>query len=644
MTNRTSEDLHSTSLCDEMGLDADERQQRLEFIGLDPAGMQLLQSLAPVVERNADAIIDGFYANIERYPEMMEQIETAGSTVQRLKETQRAYLLELFSGDYGEAYFERRLRIGVVHHRIGLTPRWYVGSYALYLKLLITVIFRHFRWRSSQALRAIEAIGKILLLDTQLAIDTYIHGLVTSLKGVSLSRDEMQSRISNYLTLIDGIAQGDLTARLEIEGDDELAQLGMRLNRMVDSLANMTSNVTESSNAMLLTVREVNASVASQASGAAEQAVSINQTTSTLEQINATSQQNLEKATSLRDVSDRARDEGDEGLALVESAVTAMQEINDGMKDISSHITTLNERIQQIAHITETVGDLAQQSKMLALNASIEAARAGDAGRGFAVVADEVRELAEQSRQASLQVQGILDDVRTASSAAVRTVEGGSDSAHRGAEQIEKAGVVLRDLNHVIHDNALASQQIVAAVRQESAGIEQIRIAMDEINRVTAQFVTATQQTDSAAGQLTKYATMLQSMARQFKVGTVHFDFELARAAHRTSLLQIEGFLQGREPLEESDMLSHTECELGRWYESEGKEIYGHIPGMEQLEEPHRQYHHLIKEIVSRKNRNEKIDNGRALRDLGRYSNQIISLLDSIEASAENSPKPHKGI
>lgn len=620
-----------TNLAESLGLGEEGRRQRMEFIGLDGEDLALLVELAPVIERHADEIVDGFYANVQHYPELEAVIRGVGSNMDRLKRTQRAYLLELFKGDLGAEYFERRLRVGVIHHKIGLTPRWYLGSYAVYLRLIAPVIFRHWRWRAERALKAVLALNKVLSLDAQLAIDTYIHGLSSDLRVVSLSKEELEHRLADYNRLIEQVAQGDLTGRVQASGNDELAHLGGNLNQMTDHLAEMTSEVAESSNAMLVSVEQVRAAIGAQSTGAAQQAASVNETTATLEQIKATSQQTLDKATALKEVADRARSEGDEGLDAVQAAVDAMRHTRGQVESIAGHITTLNERLQQIGDITDTVGELAQQSKMLALNASIEAAKAGDAGRGFAVVAEEVRDLADQSRQATTQVQGILAEIRNAASRAVRAVEEGNEGADRGARLADRAGEALQDLNRVIHDTALASQQIVAAVRQEAAGIDQIRVAMNDISQVTTQFVTATHQSEAATNQLSEYAALLQNMVRLFQVGGARFDFSRARTAHLTWVARLEAFLAGRGSLAEQEAVSHHHCQLGRWYDGEGLQNYGHIPEMLALDAPHRELHELIHEVVRQKHAGQRPDAAQVMKRVRELSSRIVELLDLIE-------------
>ena len=643
MNNETTQVDLNLSLTEIMGIDDIELQQRLEFIGLTAEDAMLLKELAMAIEPHVDQIVEGFYENINRYSELKKIIHDAGSNTEQLKISQRAYMMEIFSGNYGADYFNRRLHIGVVHHRIGLTPRWYLGSYATYMKLLVPVILRKLWWRPGKAIKSIQALGKVLSLDTQLAIDTYINGLVNDRESAELSKKALQKRIATYLELVGDVANGDLSGRITVEGDDELAHLGKDLNHMVESLASMTGSVTQSSNSILDTAREVKAAVAAQSSGASQQASAINQTTTTLEEINATAQQNLEKATSLYEVTKLAKAEGNDGLDAVETAIVAMHDIHGNMEDISTHITELNERLQQIEEITNTVDDLAQQSRMLALNASIESAKAGEAGRGFSVVAEEVKELAEQSRQAAAQVKNILTEVSSASSRAVQSVASGNAGADKGAELTERAGLVLQGLNKVINDSAFSSQQIVAAIRQETAGIEQIRIAMQEINTITGQFVTATQQTDDAAEKFTNSAAQLQDMVGHFKVETPSFDFELARAVHRTWVIRMEGFLDGNESLSEKEAISHHQCELGKWYDNQGITTYGHIPQMHELGKDHEQLHSLIKQVVSKFNNGIKFDKEQIMINVRSLSDKIISHLSDIQKIAETQFLPTKG-
>lgn len=298
------------------------------------------------------------------------------------------------------------------------------------------------------------------------------------------------------------IASGDLTQELNIENHDELGQLGEDLNVMTRSLANITKKIISSCNNMVLTLDEVKHSVDIQASGASEQASSINEITASVEEIEKSSNQTIEKAKSLGEIAKRTQEKGQMGLNAVAQSTTGMKKVRDKVQMIAQTILELSKQTQQIGDITTVVNTLAQQSKMLALNASIEAAKAGDAGKGFAVVASEVKNLAEQSEQATSQVQKILEDIRHATEKAVMATEEGIKGVDEGVDLVEQTGEIVRNLSDVIHETTIASEQIEAAIRQEGIGIEQINAGMNEINQVTASFVGSVEQTTEAMKDL----------------------------------------------------------------------------------------------------------------------------------------------
>jgi len=613
MSAQPSRETEQRRLTEAMGITAAERASRRAFVNLTDDDIALLRELRPVMEAEAERIVDHFYRHIEHHPELMAIIRRAGSTIDRLKQTQRRYLTELFAGQYDEAYFEGRLQIGVIHHQIGLTPRWYLGAYTIYSQLINEIIFRRYMFRPSKAGKAISAVQKVLSIDSQLAIDTYIHGLMDDYKSVSMSRDDIEKRVREYSELIEQVARGDLTRRIEVRGDDELARLGHHLNMMTDSLAAMTGRVTESSDAILGILEQVQQAVNDQSSGAAQQASSVNQTTSTLEEIRSTSRQTLEKALALGEVAERTRQEGEHGLNSVEGTVMGMRKISTRVDAIAQTVLALSDQVQQIGEITTVVNGLAQQSKMLALNASIEAAKAGEAGRGFAVVAAEVKELAEQSQQSTSQVQSMLQEIRKAADRAVMTMEESSKGLESGAQLAERTGATMENLINVIHETSLASQQIVAAVRQEAAGIDQIA---------------------TGSSELSHFAAELQNLVGQFKVVDGRHELTLAKAAHHAWIVRVRAFLDGREFITPEQVTSERHCDLGRWYYGEGKERYGHLPEMGELEAPHSELHRLMREVIELKSANRTEEAEAAFKRVEELSRIVTEILTRLERQA----------
>jgi methyl-accepting chemotaxis protein len=322
----------------------------------------------------------------------------------------------------------------------------------------------------------------------------------------------------SYSTHSSRVASGDLTQYLHVDKEDVMTQLGEDLNTMTGSLSSITKQITQACHNMVVTMDEVKRSVDVQSTGASEQASSINQITASIEEIEKSSTQTMDKAKNLGESAERTREKGQLGLAAVEQSIQGMKLVRDQVQVIAQTILGLSEQTQQVGEITTAVNTLAQQLKMLALNASIEAAKAGEAGKGFSVVAVEVKNLAEQSEQSTVQVQKILENIRHAAEKAVMVTEEGTKGVDHGTNLVEQTGDIVKDLSTVIHETSIATQQIEASIRQESVGIEQITAGMNEINQVTSSFVESTKQTMEAITNLADVAKKLKENIDFYKI------------------------------------------------------------------------------------------------------------------------------
>ncbi|WP_133140567.1 methyl-accepting chemotaxis protein [Legionella genomosp. 1] len=290
-----------------------------------------------------------------------------------------------------------------------------------------------------------------------------------------------------------------------------------QLAALTRNLQDVGQEILSNSNELSVGINQLEASAISQAASASEQASSVTQISATLEEIKATTQHTLEKAKQLGDSATATRKEGENGRSAIEAMHASMKILQEKMKQISTTILSLNDKSQQISEITEVVADIAKQSKMLALNASIEAAKAGETGKGFAVVAGEVKELAEKSKLSTERVQKILLDIKQTAERAVMVTEEGNKSVDENIRQVRSTGNIINALGNVIEESSLASLQIVSAVREESVAIEQVDISVREINKVTHSFTSATEQTKQAIIGLSKVANSLNDTARIYQ-------------------------------------------------------------------------------------------------------------------------------
>lgn len=286
-----------------------------------------------------------------------------------------------------------------------------------------------------------------------------------------------------------------------------------RLAALTEKLQDIGAHILADSNEISVGINQLEASAISQAASASQQATSVTEISATLEEIKITTQQTLEKAKQLGESASRTSKEGEKGRAAIEQMLDSMKLLQDKMQKISATILSLNDKTLQISEITEAVADIAKQSKMLALNASIEAAKAGESGKGFAVVAGEVKELAEKSQLSTERVQKILQDIQQTAEHAVMVTEEGTKSVDANFHQVQLTGDIISSLGSVIEESSLASLQIVSAVREESVAIEQVDLSVKEINKVTNIFSSATEQTKQAIIGLGKVAESLNNTA-----------------------------------------------------------------------------------------------------------------------------------
>lgn len=335
----------------------------------------------------------------------------------------------------------------------------------------------------------------------------------------AVARETIEMTVNEYNQFIEQVAQGDLTARLNVNGsEDELTILGHNLNGMAESLAKITNQIRDASGNISVGAAEILAATSQQASSAAENSSAISQTTTTIDEVRAIAEQAFQKAQIVAEQAQHTREISQVGQESVSDTIVSMDQITELVEGIAENILALSEQTQQIGEITATVNDIASQSNLLALNASVEAARAGEHGKGFAVVAVEVRNLAEQSKQATAQVKAILNEIQRATNAAVMATEEGSKGVEMGVSLTGKTGETIQQLAGSISDSANAAQQIVASAQQQMTGMEQIALAMQNINQATVQNLASTRQVEISAQELTTLAQQMEAIVDRYKL------------------------------------------------------------------------------------------------------------------------------
>jgi methyl-accepting chemotaxis protein len=336
-----------------------------------------------------------------------------------------------------------------------------------------------------------------------------------------VAKEYLENIINEYRSFVARVSEGDLTAQLTLDHSDQtgaeedLYELGVNLNRMVEGLADMATQIHETAAGVSSSAAEILAATTQQIASATEQDAAVTQTMTTVEELRATVRQTADRAQGVAQNSRHSVEVSRNGQDAVSDSVNGMKLIRERVESIAENILMLSERTMQIGEIIDTVNEIASQSKLLALNASIEAARAGEEGQGFAVVAMEVRQLAEQSREATARVRDILNQIQQATNTAVMVTEEGSKGAESGVVLVERAGDSISDLTAMIEDASQAAIQIAASTNQQTNGMDQLSTAMVSIKQATTQTAASTRQAELSAQDLNQLAhQMLNAVAR----------------------------------------------------------------------------------------------------------------------------------
>lgn len=335
--------------------------------------------------------------------------------------------------------------------------------------------------------------------------------------AIVLSR-RLASAIQILLARVQAVATGDLTgAALKITSRDEIGQLATGFNEMTRSLGRLLSESSSMTAEVATSSTEIATGVQQQVASLNQTATSLNQITTTAEEFKATMQEFADRARAVQEAADETAKRSSEGRTLTQDSASRIDQVRANSRAAGQSVLSLSEQMQRIGEITATVNEIAEQTKLLALNASIEAARAGEDGRGFAVVATQVRELANQSKESAGRIESLITDARKSMQEVVQKIEEGSRLSQDSTDMVRRVTQAFEEIALAIEQTREAMTQINTGARQQEQGIAELVSSITEIDSGSKESLTAAEQTQKSIISIDQRIRALNSAIARFK-------------------------------------------------------------------------------------------------------------------------------
>jgi methyl-accepting chemotaxis protein len=439
--------------------------------------------------------------------------------------TQRTMQWHKLGQAVGEAHGALQLLMPEIEQQFQLTNRGGLREVVAHMPLVVRyrIEFREKLEAAEQSAQELIAIGRADINEyyeeartsTLLALGL---ALVLAIGASIAIQRSITQPLATFMQFVAGVGNGDLRQQAPDKRGDELGDLARSLNQMVAGLREVAGGTRTAAENLGAATAEILASTQQQGASTNEQAAAVQQTNATISEIRESGAQISERARQVATAAEATSASSAAGLQAVQNTNNTMEVIREQAEAVAENVVALSEKTQAIGEITATVNDIAEQSHLLALNAAIEAAAAGEHGRSFSVVASEMKNLADQSKEATVQVRSILGEIQKGINSSVMLTEEAVKRVESGRQQAEVADRTIRQLTDNIQQSVQAFQQIVAGSSQQQIGFEQVMQAVKNISAATEQTAASTRQSERAAANLNALAQQLRSAVEVYRI------------------------------------------------------------------------------------------------------------------------------
>ncbi|BCB95412.1 hypothetical protein JZK55_03340 [Dissulfurispira thermophila] len=477
-----------------------------------------------------------------------------------------------------------------------------------------------------------ESFGRIRRLQ-YLYAGLGLAGIIGITLVISFVVKTTHKPLEELIDRVKKIGEGHIDLSLSFEGKDEVALMSQNVRNVIQYFSNMINSIIATTSKIVPIVDVLRTKSEATSEGAKSQSGQAHQIATAAEEMSQTITDIARNAAVASETSSVAMETASKGKEVADGAVETVNRVYTSTVELASMVEKLNNRATEIGDIVTVIKDIADQTNLLALNAAIEAARAGEQGRGFAVVADEVRKLAERTIKATTEISEKIKAVQTEAEQTRHTMEDASAEVNTATEYIRQVGDSLNNIVESVHRVRDEITQIATAVDEQSAASEEVAKNIDKTSGIAKNMEQMAADVMHEVNTLTNIAEELRTATAGVKTtGSAKIMLDLAKTDHRVFVGKIASCLKGDLPLDAASLPDHHNCRFGKWYDKDGKDVCGNLPSFKAIDNPHEKIHALAKEAVAAYNSGDRDKAQRLYAEVEAVSRQIASLLDAIKS------------